>query len=72
MLKTSTVTKLNEAKELLKTAHEVITDAIVADPAFAAFAMANPKDSNVTLLITALLKTNAAGKDLQNLIALHG
>ena len=71
-MKTSTVTKLNEAKELLKTAHEVITDAIVNDPAFAAFAMKNPNDSNVTMLITALLKTNSAGRDLQNLIALHG
>lgn len=71
-MKTSTVTKLNEAKELLKTAHETLTEAIVNDPAFAAFAMENPKDRNVTMLITALLKTNSAGRDLQNLIALHG
>ena len=71
-MKTSTVTKLNEAQKLLKAAHETMTAAIVNDPAFAAFAMENPKDSNVTMLITALLKTNSAGKDLQNLIALHG
>ena len=71
MLKTSTVTKFHQAEKLLKTAHEVIVDAIVADPAFAAFAMANPKDSNVTLLITALLKVNAAGKQLEELLERH-
>ena len=72
MLKTSTTIKLRYAQKFLKTAHEAMVEAIVANPEFAAYAMENPKDSNVTMLITALLKTNSAGKDLQNLIALHG
>lgn len=70
-MKTATVIKLHQAQELLKTAHETLTDAIVADKDFATFAMENPKDHSVTMLITALLKTDSAGKDLQNLIALH-
>lgn len=70
-MKTATVIKLHQAKELLKTAHETLTDAIANDPAFAAFAMKNPHDSNVTMLITALLQINAAGKNLQDLLERH-
>ena len=67
-MKTATVTKLNEAQKLLKAAHETMTAAIAADPKFATLAMADPKNKDVELLITALLKTNSAGKNLQDLI----
>ena len=71
MLETSTTTKLRQAEKLLKTAHEVMVEAIVANPEFAAYAMENPKDNNVTLLITALVEINAAGKKLEELTTVY-
>lgn len=71
MLETSTTTKLRHVEELLRTAHEEMVEAIVANPEFAAYAMENPKANNVTLLITALVEINAAGKKLEELLERH-
>jgi hypothetical protein len=68
MLKTSTTIKLRYAQKFLKSAHETLTEAIVNDPEFAAFAMKNPKNKDVELFITAMLKINAAGKKLEELL----
>ncbi len=68
MLKTSTVTKLRHVEELLRTAHEAIFAAITDDPEFAAVGVEHPKDSDVTLLVTAMVGINDAGKQLEELI----
>ncbi len=67
-MKTSTVTKLHQAEKLLKTAHEAIFAAITDDPEFAAIGVEHPKDSDVTLLVTAMVGINDAGRKLQSLI----
>ena len=71
MLKTSTTIKLRYAQKFLKTAHETMVEAIVANPEFAAYAMENPKDNNVTMLITALVEINNAGRKLEELLERH-
>ena len=67
-MKTSTVTKLHQAEKLLKAAHEAIFAAITNDPEFAAIGVEHPKDSDVTLLVTAMVGINNASRKLQNLI----
>ena len=70
-MKTSTTIKLRYAQKFLKSAHEAMVEAIVANPEFAAYAMENPKDNNVTMLITALVEINNAGRKLEELLERH-
>jgi len=68
-MKTTTVTKLRHAEKLLKTAFAEIVEAIAADADYATRAMAN--DSTAALIVSAMVKTNNAGKSLEELLKQH-